>query len=189
MERERVLLEQYEKINNILFQSSLPGVFFTITNGQKNRSGWKVSMAQNQLYEITVARARLEDPEKDIFSNLFHQIVHIINSEHGIGDTSRYGQYHKRSFKKTGDKIGLTVYQNKNGYGFCDVVAPDELIKKVKLSDFQKHLKEAVEKDEIAANYKTVTFCCPLCKRTAKAEFEMKLYCGYCNVEMIRKLF
>lgn len=193
MEREQVLTELYVKINNTLFGGSLPVAMFMIHNGQKNRSGWKLEyIPYNNSYLIHVAKARLLDSAKLIYENMMHQIVHILNWEDGITDTCRNGQYHTKLFKKRGIDIGLEIRNEKDGHGFCWVDIPAEMIDKINYPNLEGKMNDAISRESNrSVNWKSknTIYYCPVCKREAKAGDKMKLYCGFCNVSMIRKDF
>lgn len=191
MEREQVLTNLYKKINEQIFHGILPPVLFKIYRGQRSQSGWAVVYQEyNHTYIITVSQARITDNEQLIYSNMFHQIIHILNHEQNILDTSRQGRYHNKKFKLQGEKIGCQMRRD-NYYGFSDIVVPDQLIDKIGFNNLASRLKNASENDKNrVANRKgkIVTFYCPVCNRTAKASDSMKLYCGFCNVQMLNDI-
>ena len=139
---------------------------------------------------IKAAAANLEGPVSQIYADLFHQIVHILNAENEIRDTSKKGQYHKKEFKSRAESLGLMILNKKDGYGFTHIIVPDELIKKVDYPGFEEKLKKAIEEDiKRIANWrqKETIYYCPVCNQMARADLKSKFFCGYCNVEMIRK--
>lgn len=191
MEREQVLNDLYRKINETICDGKLPVAIFRVTKGAKTWSGWNFeSVPHSGTYVIKAAAANLEGPVSQIYADLFHQIVHILNAENEIRDTSKQGQYHKKEFKSRAESLGLMILNKKDGYGFTHVIVPDELIKKVDYPGFEEKLKKAIEEDiKRIANWrqKETIYYCPVCNQMARADLKSKFFCGYCNVEMIRK--
>ena len=187
MEREQILTGVYKLINNTIFNGLLPISHFKITAGQRSNAGWGITYQDDKrIYVITVSQAKLREKEYDIYANLFHQIVHILNMECKIADTSRDGRYHNKYFNSMGEGIGLIISQDDiSGYSKVDV--PKKMIDRLTDYQLERKLKQATINDTRVASRKLITYCCPICNRVAKASKNMKLHCGYCDVVMIPK--
>lgn len=186
MEKEQVLNRLYNKINQNVFHGILPPVVLKINKGQRSSTGWGVTFQEyNHTYIIYVSQDRLRDGEIKIYENMLHQIFHILNMEKGISDTSRYKQYHNKHFAERATECGCTAeWERVNGYG--QIKVPETLIKQIDYGTFSEAMDKAIELDNIRmANRNSMyIFHCPVCSRIAKASRSMKMYCGYCNVEM-----
>ena len=108
MEAERVLNDLYKKINETGCEGRLPVAIFRVEKNILTYSGWKWRFVPNSgIYEIAVMAEKLQESVYQIYAEVFHQIVHILNAQSGITDTSNYGRYHNRHFQKKAEELGL----------------------------------------------------------------------------------
>lgn len=85
----------------------------------------------------------------------------------------------------------IRVKSNKKEYvhGFDIIEVPKSLIEKINFPMFETNLKKAIEKQSVEIAPPNITealYRCPICKQYANADSKAKLFCGYCNTEMIR---
>lgn len=188
MYSEKVLMQAYDTINFNYFDGRLPVVKFSLFVTQRNKSGWSIIKKQD-VYTIYVFDYCLFESVESIYIGIMHQIIHILNAENNIVDTSRNNQYHNKRFREVAEKHGL-ITRRTNAHGYDVVGIQQEVLDKIMISDFRRRLNQAIEKDmEIERNEKKqirkmVRFTCPSCKRKATAGLKMRLICGYCMVEM-----
>lgn len=190
MESEKVLDKIYSQINNAMFQGTLPIVTFIVTRGAKAKNGWSVKKGE-RYYQIYAFDECLFESDEEIYMRIMHQIVHILNMENDIKDTSRAMQYHNKKFKEVSEGFGLTTeYTASRGYDTVGIT--EEALEKIRLDDMRRQLNDAIEVDIEAEqgrqpHKRRIRFICPICKREAMAEQYMKLQCGYCLVPMEEK--
>ena len=190
MEAERVLNDLYKKINETGCEGRLPVAIFRVEKNILTYSGWKWRFVPNSgIYEIAVMAEKLQESVYQIYAEVFHQIVHILNAQSGITDTSNYGRYLNRHFQKKAEELGLKATKKEYVHGFDIIEVPKSLIEKINFPMFETNLKKAIEKQSVEIAPPNITealYRCPICKQYANADSKAKLFCGYCNTEMIR---
>ena len=194
MEREVVLDKLYAKINKNIFNSTLPQASFCVTNSKKVLAGCQV-IRDNDEYNIVVRSSMLKKSEQDIYETVLHQMFHIFNMENGLSDVSRHYRFHNRNFVYAVVTHGCVAVRD-YGEGYCRLVIPDKVKKKIQYDNLADEMEQAIKKDNFLSEIKYPTriemnnaykFYCPVCHRPALGRKNMKLYCGYCHVEMERK--
>lgn len=183
MNVEQVLELFYEKINSVLFQGRLPVITFAIRGDGRNKDGWGYEI-HNGNYCIYLFEFCLYESMQEIYKNLLHQMIHIYNMENGNKDTSRGKQYHNNIYQKSAVLHGLKIVPDAT-YGCITVGIEEDILRKIIYKDARKILMNAIKQDIICSENQL--YVCPICSRTAKASADVKLICGYCRVEMVKK--
>lgn len=190
---ERELERLYVNLNEIVFDSRLPRVAFTISAAKTIKTGWYVR-SNDKTYQIIVNYGNLLLDVNAIYLSMLHQMVHIYCSVNNIKDTCRYGQYHNTRYKKMAQNHGL-ILEFKPNLGYYTIEIEPELKSVIheKIVFSQETMRSAIERDEqlLPKNKRyggaPISWICPGCKRTVKARPNTKIICGYCFVDFIPK--
>lgn len=184
---EQVVEELYSTIRDNLFQEPMPACSVSIRKMTRSISGWGY-IYNNGMYFIYVSLDALKQSEEDVLHNMIHQMVHIYCDSHGISNTCRGKQWHNQNFKMYAERFGLICSLKKNrGWETIGITQPS-----IRIIDFDhlcERLQDAMKKDgsRIVFGDEQTKFQCPLCKRVATSGYTMRLWCGWCMVEMERK--
>ncbi len=144
------------------------------------------------MYEISISTEYLSRPFDEICCGLIHQMVHLLNLQNEIQDTSRNGTYHNAKFKETAERHGLITVKTKNGYAHTTL--SEKLFQEVmKLNkDGFTIYREIIEKvddtedeEEKPTKVKRQTFIylCPTCKSELKSKQVIEVKCNKCNID------
>lgn len=186
----------FEILNKNYYEEKLETPMITIQKAK--RSGnlgwftfdkvWEKKDGETQKYEINICPEYLNQDAHTIVDTLQHESVHYLNRTLGIKDCN--GKVHNKKFKELAEKMGLIVTKSKQ-CGFGHTSCSDE---------FKKFIDEDIKPNMDAFSYfrslpnkepkpqrekKTFKYVCPECKKVVKAEPDMNVVCGQCEVEFV----
>ena len=184
---EIVLSEIYKIISYNVFDGRLPVCDFQVVDTTRAKSGWSYKI-KNSHYFITISFQHLGDENSVILLNMMHQIIHVFLSSKGVDGTCNHGAYHNKLFREVAEQHGV-ICSFEHGIGYQTIEITDELIRKINIPDLRKRLNDGMEKDinAMPERKSRTKFICPECRRMATAGKTMKLYCGWCMIEMEKK--
>lgn len=147
---------------------------------------WKSGDGENDgHYEINMCAEYLNRPFEETCSTLIHEMVHLLNLQNGVQDTSRSGLYHNRKFKTTAEEHGLVIEKGPKYGWHVTSLSPEaeEFIKGLGKSGFSlvrprvKTLKGSSSSGSSSRKY-----VCPCCGTIIRATKEVNVQCGDCGV-------
>ena len=82
-------------------------------------------------HEINISANYFKKGAVELLNTFLHELVHAINFQNGIKDTSRNGHYHNKHFRKTSEKFGMYYIATKEDttHGFSNTKFTDDSIK------------------------------------------------------------
>lgn len=139
------------------------------------------------FYEINICAEYLSRPFIDICETMLHEMIHLLNLQNNVQDTSRSGKYHNKKYKEVAEQHGL-ICEKTEKYGFADT----------KLTDSTKYWIEQSCQDEncfnlyrskmaklnIPKKQSTRKYVCPCCGTIVRATKEVRIICADCDVEL-----
>ena len=155
-------------------------------SGFTTKGVWKESEGESNSPELSVPANLLKESSKAIAERLLHLLCHRYAKESDLKETTRYGKYHNRVFKRIAETHGLTVTMaEKTGWS------------ETKLSDENALDEFAVPKPDIYREPEIVPkrirgtgarkYSCPLCGKSVRATSEVRVLCMNCNEEMLEE--
>lgn len=183
----------FSKFNERFYKNELQKPVITVSpDTTKGAYGWCTSWKawgtgeENEgYYEINICAEYLSRPFEDIANTLLHEMVHLLNLQIGIQDTSRGGTYHNKKFKETAEQHGL-IAESSIKYGFSSTSLNDEAkafidsMADKKFELFRKPLPKIKGQSKSNSSRKYV---CPVCGAIIRATKEVHVICGDCEVE------
>lgn len=152
----------------------------TITKEDVNKS-----KEEPGYYEINMCAEHLSRPFTDICGTLIHEMVHLLNLQRKIKDTSRSGKYHNKKFKQTAEEHGLEVSKD-DKYGWCKTKLSPEtkqwIIDSCSDEDCFSIYRSSIPKLQSASRQSTRKYVCPICGNIIRATKEVNVICGDCNM-------
>lgn len=144
---------------------------------------WRNDQDSDGYYEINLCAEYLSRPFEETCGTLIHEMVHLINLQNGIQDTSRSGMYHNKKFKETSEKHGLIVVKSEK-YGWCITKLSKESLEFVKLLDEQsfKLYRSKIPKIKTSSSSSSRKYVCPCCETIIRATKEVNVKCGDCGI-------
>lgn len=118
VEAVKVLIDTYDKLNDMYFDSLLPDADIVLGRTRKSYDPCTVGKDEaTGQYEIAVCASVIGKPIIENAVALLHAMVHIYCQETGIVETCQKGRYHNNKFKKECEDRDLIVdYDSANGY-------------------------------------------------------------------------
>lgn len=155
-------------------------------SGFTMKGEWKESKGELNSPELSVPASLLKESVQTIAERLLHLLCHRYAKENDIKETTRYGKYHNRVFKRIAETHGLTVTMaEKTGWS------------ETKLSDENALEGFAIPKPDIYREPEIVPkrirgtgarkYSCPLCGKSVRATSEVRVLCMNCNEEMLEE--
>lgn len=143
------------------------------------------------FYEINICAEHLSRPFLDICETMLHEMIHLLNLQNNIQDTSRSGKYHNKKYKEVAEQHGL-ICEKDSKYGFCIT----------KLTESTKYWIEQTCSDENCFNIyrskmtklnvpkkqSTRKYVCPCCGTIVRATKEVRIICADCDVELEQEI-
>lgn len=147
---------------------------------------WKTGEKDEGHYEINLCAEYLNRPFEDTCCTLIHEMVHLLNLQLGVQDTSRSGHYHNKSFKKAAEEHGLVVEKSaKNGYAHTTLTPDAEAFIQSLGKDGFTLVRPKVPglKGSSAKGNNSRKYVCPCCGAIVRATKEVRIICADCDVE------
>ena len=207
----------YEFWNEAYFNCELIAPVITVRQDMRGRSlGWFVPHrvwmprdgGEEGSVEINMCSQWLDRPMEEIAGTMLHEMCHHYAHEKGIKDTSRFGYYHNKEFKKIAVEHGLEVKYAGSYHGWCETELTEEA--KLLLKQYVLHGRilydirarhdpdwfTSAEGDETSAEEEgqgarerkpssTRKYICPKCGMSVRATRQVNILCGDCNEKMI----
>ena len=115
----------FSKFNKAFFEGKLEKPVITVSPDHTRGAygwctGWKAwqdGAKEGGYYEINLCSEYLNRSFEKTCGTLLHEMVHLLNLQEGVQDTSRSGTYHNQKFKATAEEHGLTVEKGEK-YGW-----------------------------------------------------------------------
>ena len=150
---------------------------------------WKSTVEEaaksDGYYEINLCAEHLARPFSEISATLIHEMVHLLNLQNGVQDTSRGGTYHNKRFKQTAEEHGLIIEQHPK-YGWTITSLNEEAKKFIDglgEKNFEIYRSKAL-KLKGSKSSSSRKYTCPSCGLIVRATKEVHVLCGDCNVEL-----
>ncbi len=206
------MISLYEYWNTNYFQNELKVPVITVRQDERRNSyGWFISReiwttgeTDESSSEINMSSQFMNRSLDKIAETMLHEMCHQYAYSKGIRDTSRYGYYHNKKFKKIAEEHGLRVGNSGSYHGWCITELTEEAQNKLKDFVFKgKILYDSsyaydpnnfgsfvVENDEkskkrVLKKSSTRKYCCPCCCQSIRATKEVYLICGNCKETLI----
>ncbi|MBA9087507.1 hypothetical protein FHR92_003992 [Fontibacillus solani] len=146
---------------------------------------WKDDEDSDGYYEINMCAEHLNRPFEETCETLIHEMVHLLNLQNDVQDTSRSGTYHNKKFKVTAEQHGLIVEKDER-YGWAFTRLNDEALKFVLSLDgqgFGLYRSKIPKVKTSSGSSSSRKYVCPSCGTIIRATKEVNVKCGDCEVE------
>jgi hypothetical protein len=187
------LEDLFSKFNQKFFNNELDKPVITVSPDiTKGAYGWctawkawkKDEESDDGYYEINLCAEYLSRPFEETCGTLIHEMVHLMNLENEVQDTSRSGMYHNKKFKQTAEQHGLIVDKN-DKYGWCITKLNDEAASYIELLDeksFKLH-RSKIPKIMTSSSSSSKKYVCSGCGTIIRATKEVRVICSDCGIE------
>ena len=208
------LQRMFKLLNVTYFNSELERpVIAILTDSTSGSYGWisvnKVWSSKDNAWfrEINLCAEYLNRPVELVITTLMHEMVHLLNIQRGVQDTSRSGTYHNQNFRTAAEARGLIVTKHST-YGFCITQPSPEFTELVKDNcragcfklERMKLYRDGTPKVTITGGdgrEKTITrtkgssrkYMCPLCGLIVRSTKDIsgKILCLDCNTQFLEE--
>jgi hypothetical protein len=137
-------------------------------------------------YEINMCAEYLSRPFLKTCSTLIHEMVHLLNLQNKVQDTSRSGKYHNKKFKEVAEQHGLIIDKDAK-YGWCITKLTDEAadwIKSVYNNEQGFELfRSKLPKIKPSSSSSSRKYVCHGCGAIIRATKEVRVTCTDCELE------
>lgn len=186
------LEDLFQKFNVKFFNNELEKPVITVSpDTTKGAYGWctawkawKDHEDSEGYYEINMCAEHLNRPFEETCGTLIHEMVHLINLQNEIQDTSRSGTYHNKKFKQTAEQYGLVVEKSESS-GWCITRLNDEAaeyINSLNEEGFKLHRRKIL-KVKTSSSSSSRKYMCPQCGTIIRATKEVRVICSDCDIE------
>jgi hypothetical protein len=182
----------FDKFNEKFFNNELERPVITVSpDTTKGAYGWctawkawKDHEDSDGYYEINMCAEHLNRPFEETCGTLIHEMVHLLNLQNEIQDTSRSGMYHNKKFKQVAEQHGLTVEKNEK-YGWCITKPNDEAAEYIHSLDEEafKLRRTKIPKIMTSSSSSSRKYVCPGCGTIIRATKEVRVICSDCDIE------
>lgn len=176
-------------INQKYFNNELQKPVITISpDTTKGAYGWCTSWKawkngeDEGYYEINMCAEHLNRFFEDIAETMLHEMIHLLNMQNEVKDTSRAGTYHNKSFKESAELHGLVVEKTEK-YGWAKTYLSEEskaFFKDLNKKSFNLY-REKVMKEKSKAKSSTRKYVCPECGIIIRATKDVSVICSNCS--------
>lgn len=186
------LEDLFSKFNDRFFNGKLQKPIITVSPDTTRGSfGWCTSWKawkeegndSEGYYEINICAEHLNRPFEEICSTLIHEMVHLLNLQNDIQDTSRSGLYHNKRFKKVAEEHGLIVKKSAK-YGWCITKLSEEGLDYINSLDGKSFTlyRSKIPKVKSSSSSSSIKYVCPGCGAIVRATKEVNVMCADCEV-------
>jgi hypothetical protein len=185
-------LEQvFSKLNERFFDNQLEKPVLTIspdiTKGSygwcTSKRVWKEKEEAEGYYEINICAEYLNRSFQEICETLQHEMVHLLNLQNEVKDTSRRGTYHNKKFKQTAEEHEMITEQDAK-YGWCITkLTPVALDFINSLNGETINLFRTKDTKVKTSVSRVKKYICPNCGTKVKATKEVNIICADCSTD------
>lgn len=182
----------FDKFNERFFKNELERPVITVSpDTTKGAYGWctawkawKDHEESDGYYEINMCAEHLNRLFEETCGTLIHEMVHLLNLQNEIQDTSRSGMYHNKKFKQVAEQHGLIVEKNEK-YGWCITKLNDEAAEYIHSLDEEafKLRRTKIPKIMTSSSSSSRKYVCPGCGTIIRATKEVRVICSDCEIE------
>ena len=188
----------FSKFNKRYFNNELVQPIITVApDTTKGAYGWCTSWKawkdksedeSEGYYEINMCAEYLARPFLEICCTLIHEMVHLLNLQNEVQDTSRSGKYHNKRYKETAEHTGALLVEKDSKYGWCDTKLTDEAAAWiVSCCNDEKEFniyRSKIPKITSVSKSSSRKYVCPECELIVRATKEVRIICAECDVEL-----
>lgn len=185
----------FSTFNKHFFNGELEKPIITISpDTTKGAYGWCTSWKawkhspddKEGYYEINMCAEYLNRPFLDICATLIHEMVHLLNLQNKVQDTSRSGKYHNKKFKEVAEQHGLKVDKSEK-YGWAITTLTEEAVEWIK-STYKDDkgfelFRSKLPKIKASSSSSSRKYVCPGCGTIIRATKEVRVMCTDCELE------
>lgn len=191
--------DMFDLLNARFYQGELARPAITVSpDGGRGAYGWcsvqEIWDASGKKYrEINLCAEYLNRPIAEVAATMLHEMAHLYNILHEIGDTSNNGYYHNMKFKATAEAHGLRIEKHpKYGWTVTTLSPEAEEWLRAELGATgieASRLPEGGAKEGGAKKSKnrSIKYVCPECGAIIRATREVNVVCGDCDVPFERE--
>lgn len=185
----------FSKFNARFFENKLERPVITVSpDHTRGAYGWCTSWKAWQngakeggFYEVNLCAEYLNRPYEETCSTLLHEMVHLLNLQDGVQDTSRSGTYHNKKFKETAEAHGLIVEKGEK-YGWHKTSLSPEALEFVQSLGKQgftlvRPRPLGLKGSSKSGGSSSRKYVCPCCGTIIRATKEVHVICAECEVE------
>ena len=185
----------FSKFNARFFENKLERPVITVSpDHTRGAYGWCTSWKAWQngakeggFYEVNLCAEYLNWPYEETCSTLLHEMVHLLNLQDGVQDTSRSGTYHNKKFKETAEAHGLIVEKGEK-YGWHKTSLSPEALEFVQSLGKQgftlvRPRPLGLKGSSKSGGSSSRKYVCPCCGTIIRATKEVHVICAECEVE------
>ena len=185
----------FSKFNARFFENKLERPVITVSpDHTRGAYGWCTSWKAWQngakeggFYEVNLCAEYLNRPYEETCSTLLHEMVHLLNLQDGVQDTSRSGTYHNKKFKETAEAHGLIVEKGEK-YGWHKTSLSPEALEFVQSLGKQgftlvRPRPLGLKSSSKSGGSSSRKYVCPCCGTIIRATKEVHVICAECEVE------
>ena len=214
---QEVLEYGFEVFNKVYFNNELPPIVISIMSSPRTNGHFtcgKVWRAEETLmHEINISAEHLDRPIENIMATLQHEMIHYYCQLNGISDTSQYGRYHNKNFKKEAEARGLIITQAK-GIGWSVTEPGESFIEVLREHGIEKPVdinRDGLRVDMLGIlgilgktgtdgngnpivgippkkpKQSTRKYVCPCCGNSFRATKDINVLCMDCNEQYIKE--
>ena len=185
----------FSKFNARFFENKLERPVITVSpDHTRGAYGWCTSWKAWQngakeggFYEVNLCAEYLNRPYEETCSTLLHEMVHLLNLQDGVQDTSRSGTYHNKKFTETAEAHGLIVEKGEK-YGWHKTSLSPEALEFVQSLGKQgftlvRPRPLGLKGSSKSGGSSSRKYVCPCCGTIIRATKEVHVICAECEVE------
>lgn len=188
----------FSKFNKAFFEGKLEKPVITVSPDHTRGAygwctGWKAwqdGTKEGGYYEINLCAEYLNRPFEETCSTMIHEMVHLLNLQDGVQDTSRSGMYHNRKFKETAEAHGLTVEKGSKYGWHITTLTPATLtfVQSLNKQGFSLvRPKINAMKGAKSSGSSSRKYVCPGCGLIIRATKEVHVICAECELEFVEE--
>lgn len=188
------LEDLFSKFNKSFFNEQLQKSIITcspdMTKGAygwcTSWKAWKQDNDSDGYYEINMCAEHLNRPFEQTCETLLHEMIHLLNLQNGVQDTSRSGTYHNKKFRQTAEEHGLEVEKDEK-YGWCKTKLTEASLQYIASLDGQAFtlVRSKLPKVKGKSNSSSKKYVCPGCGTIIRATKEVNVMCADCELHFV----
>ena len=185
----------FSKFNARFFENKLESPVITVSPDHTcgaygwctSWKDWQNGTKEGGFYEINLCAEYLNRPYEETCGTLLHEMVHLLNLQDGVQDTSRSGTYHNKKFKETAEAHGLIVEKGEK-YGWHKTSLSPEALEFVQSLGKQgftlvRPRPLGLKGSSKSGGSSSRKYVCPCCGTIIRATKEVHVICAECEVE------